>query len=94
MANANERVLSAVAAAQQSLNTGQQFIESEGFDQVVIGPSLQAANTVLHGVLRGENQNVRFFARFAKLFQQTKTVQSWQHQVQNDQVVIAGLRPG
>ena len=93
MANTNERVLRAVATPKQCLNAGQQLIEGEGFYQVVVGARLQAANAVLHGVLGREDQNVSIFARLAKLFQQGEAVQPRQHQVQDDQVVIAGLRP-
>ncbi len=45
------------AAAQQRADAGQQFVELEGFDEVVVGAGVEAGDPVADGVAGGEHQD-------------------------------------
>lgn len=46
----------------QHVDTRQQFLIGEGFDQIIVRARVQAAHTVLYGVARGQKQHGRIRA--------------------------------
>ena len=75
------------AAADDGAKTGEQLFKVERFDDVIIRTGVQPAHAVAHLVARGEHQHRRFFG-FAETLEDFPAVQSRQHHVQHNGVVV------
>jgi hypothetical protein len=76
------------AAPQQRADTREQLGERKRLDEIVVGAFLQAAHAVLDAVARGQHQHRRLGLR-AHRFQHAETVDAGQHDVEQQQVVVA-----
>ena len=103
LADVDERVGAAGAAPQGHAHACQQFIGVEGFDQVVVGPLVQAGNAVGHGVAGRHDQHRQVGVGQAHLprrggglaaqaLQQVAAVAIGQAQVEQHQVKGLGLQ--
>lgn len=61
-------------APQQSVQTGRQFAQVEGFEQVVVGPGLQAIDPVGDRIAGGEHQHGQGHALLAQAAQQFEAI--------------------
>ena len=81
-----------LAAAQQGAHAGQQLHEGEGFHQVVVGALFEALDAVIERAARAQNQHRRPGLAVADFLQHLEPVHIGQHQVEDDQVVIGGVK--
>ena len=85
-------------AAQQRAHAGQQLLEGEGLDQVVVGAAVEAGDLVVGRVAGGEHEHRNGQTTLAQVAADAETVETRQHDVEQDQVVLvvaaaqAGLR--
>ena len=77
------------APAQQCLDAGQQFRESEGLGQIVVGARLQPADPVVHLAQRAQKQNRRDLLGGPQGLDDGKPIQLGQHPIDDDQVEMA-----
>ena len=76
------------ATAQQRLHPREEFGKGEGLDQVVVGAAFQPAHAVFDGVARGQHEDGRVLV-LAHRGQDLEAVHAGQHDVQDDEVVVA-----
>ena len=74
----------AAAAAQQGAHAGDQLVERERLDQVVVGAGVEAGDAVGDGVARREHQHRHAGARRAQPLAHLDAVDARHHQVQDD----------
>ena len=79
--------LDASRTPQQNLDPGHQLGKGKGLHQVVVGAALEAADTIFHLAPRGEHQYRRLLA-LTQCSQYGQAVDTRQHAVQNQQVVV------
>src|SRR3954452_3817402 len=73
--------------AHERPDAGQQLVERERLDQVVVGPAVQAADPVLDAVAGGEHQRGRPHPLLAQLPADVEADDPRQHEVEEDDVV-------
>ena len=78
-----------IFAADHGADAGEQFGEYERFDEIIVGAQFQAVDLVLRGVLGGEKQDHGGAFLFAKLAKNGQAVDFGEHDVQDDDVVLA-----
>ena len=78
--------------AVQRMQARQQLIQVEGLEQIVIGTGLQAFDTVLDGVPRGENQNGQRLPAGPPASQQRHAVLVRKAQVKNANVEVKAVQ--
>ena len=73
----------------QSPDTGEQFVDGEGFGEVVVRTGIKSLHALVHFRLRREDQHggLNFF--FAKAGEHFQSRQTGQHQIDHDEVVTA-----
>src|SRR5512132_2684697 len=76
------------APADLGPQAGQQLLEGERLDQVVVGPGVQAADPVGHAVAGGEHEHRRPAAGLAQPPADLDPVQAGEHDVEHDGVVV------
>src|SRR5258708_1334025 len=76
----------------ESGDAGDQLGEGEGFDQVVVGPGIEAVDAVVDSIQRGEEKHRRRDAGAADRLHDTDAVEPGQHAVDDHEVV--GLASG
>src|SRR5712692_7118093 len=82
-------------AARQRAQPGEQLPEGEGLDQIVVGARVQPLDLVLHGVARGQHQDLRLDALGPELAAKLEAVAgAGQEQIQNQQIVGSRLDAG
>ncbi|MNN41889.1 hypothetical protein D3C81_1560330 [compost metagenome] len=81
-----------LATARQGLDPGDQLGEGVGFDQVIVGPGLQARHPVLDLTERRQEQDRRLIAALAHRLDHADAVQTRHHAVHDIDVVAALLR--
>ena len=81
----------ALAAADEGLGARQQFAQVEWLGQVVVGPGVEQLDDLRRLVARGEDQDGRHVLAAAHLAHDAQSIQSRQHQVQQQQVVVLEL---
>ena len=74
-------------AAGQRPQPGDHLAEGEGLDQVVVRTSIEAGDTIVDRVARGEHQDRALDAPIAKAAGDLEAVQPGQHDVEDDGVV-------
>src|SRR5262245_23897959 len=80
-------------APKQSANTGEQFREGEGFDEVIIGATVESVNSVVDRVPCREDQDRCLDAPVPERAEDFKTITPWKHQVEDEEVEDFGDRP-
>lgn len=73
-------------APQQGLQAGGEFTQVEWLEQIVVGPGLQAVDTIGHRISRGEDQHRDFEALAALLLQQLEAIFVGQAEVEHHDV--------
>ena len=81
------------ATADQGAQTGQQLFKGKGLDQVVVGPSVEAADFVVGFAQRREHEDGHAGVVGAHLAAHFQPAEAGQHLVQNQAVVVRGLGP-
>ena len=76
--------------AVQRTETGDQLVEIEGLEQVVVGTGLKACHPVRHGRPGGQNQDRRAHAGLAQLPADRDALHAGEHPVE-EQHVIGGI---
>ena len=67
-------------AAQQRAQPRRQFGEGERFDHVVVGPTVETGDPVVHGILRGQDQDRELSLSRPDVAQDLKPGPARQHQ--------------
>ena len=84
----------------QRAQPGQQLLHGERLDEIVVGPRVEAGNTVVHGISSGEHQDGGRTTPRAELRAHGDAVEFGEHDVEYDGVVLEsaaqphGLRAG
>ena len=79
------------APTQQGPDAGLQLAQGKGFDQIVVGPGVQAQHTVGHGITGRQHDDRHLHAVFlAQGTAQADAVQPGEHDVQHHQIELAG----
>ena len=81
-------------AAAERADPRQELFERKGLGEIVVGASIQAADTVGHRVARREHQDWRFEALPTQLAGDLETVHFGEHHIQHHKVVCAALGTG
>ncbi|CAM5502499.1 hypothetical protein SSTU70S_00928 [Stutzerimonas stutzeri] len=82
-----------LAAAQHRFDAGDQLGQGEGLDQVVVGASLEPLDAIGQRIAGGEHDDRRVAPRIvAQALAHLIAVDTGQHDVQHDQVVVLGGR--
>jgi len=87
--DAEDGGLGFILAADHGADAGQQFGEHKGLDEIIVGAEFQAGDPVLRGVLGGEKQDHGGTVAFAKLAKNGQSVDLGEHDVEDDDVVLA-----
>src|SRR5207249_2671786 len=77
-------------AADQSLNAREQFGKREWLGQVIVATRLQAAHAIIDSSLRAEHNDRYADVLLAQLLHERKTVELWQHDVHDGNIVWNG----
>jgi hypothetical protein len=88
------RGLLVVGAAEHRLHPRRQLEHAEGLGQVVVGAQLQAEYAVELGGFGSQHQDRRVARQGTQPAADLQAVHARQHQVEDDQVVVAGLALG
>ena len=88
VADLDGRVLGAVGPPRQGPHAGQEFLEGERFHEVIVGPEVEPADSVRHGVFGRQDQDVRGPALGPQAAEDRQAVHFRKHQVQDDHVVV------
>jgi len=75
-------------AAQHGMHPGQQFLDAERLDDVVVGAGAQAADALGRGVARGQEDHRHLRARRAQVVQHAQPVHARHHDVEHHQVRV------
>ncbi len=70
------------ATTHDGADSGAQFIQIEGFKQIVVRTGIQPCNFILYGVSRGQQQNGDAITRLASRAQNLKAAAFWQADIQ------------
>ena len=70
----------------EGVDAGNEFSEVEGFDEIVVGTSVQSLDSVFNGVLCREHDHGNLLACLADFFDHLETVPSGEHDIKNDAV--------
>ena len=89
IADVQDRGSRFIFPADHGANAGEQLGEDKGFDEVVIRALFEADDAILRGVLGGEEEDHGSGALLAELAQDGEAVNFGQHDVQDDDVVLA-----
>ena len=90
IANAQRFGLTDGTAAQQGSHALQQLGKRKRFYQVIIRSLMQSSDSVLDGITRRQEQDGSFFAAAAQLGKHRPPVFAREHDVEDNQIVIAG----
>lgn len=82
------------AAAQQGPDAGEELVQFEGLDQVVVGPGVEPGDAVADGVAGGEHQDGRGGAGGTQAAGGGQTVHPRHLDVEDDQIGGVRLGPG
>ncbi len=74
--------------AQQCAHAGEQFGENKRFGEIVVSAGLERVDFRSRRVAGGEDKNSGVRVFIPQFFQNLSPVHSWQHQVENDQIVV------
>ena len=83
-----------VAPADHGAQSGQQLLEGERLDQVVVRAQVEASDAIGELVTRAENQDRRLRPARAQAAQDGQAVDLGEHDVEQDRVVRVGLGKG
>ncbi len=89
IAHPQQKVLRRLLAAQAQPYAGQQFVEGERLDHVVVGAALQARHDVAHAVARGEDDDGQGDTRLPQLAQYGQPVVPGEAEVEYEEVEVA-----
>jgi hypothetical protein len=78
--------------AREGAEAGEQLVEGEGLRQVVVGSRIEPAHAILDRVTRGQHQDRRPDPVLAEPAADVEAVDARQHHVEDDRVVVDGLR--
>jgi hypothetical protein len=78
-----------VFSAEQGADAGEELIKIEGFDEVIIGAAIEAADAVLAGVAGGEDEDTGGGFAFAEGAEDVHAVDAGEHEVEKDDIVFA-----
>jgi len=70
----------------EGVDAGDEFSEVEGFDEIVVGTSVQPLDSVFNGVFCREHDDGNLLARLADFLDHLETVPAGEHDVKNDAV--------
>ena len=73
--------------ANEGADAGEEFILLKGLHEIIIGTGVKAAHAVLGGITCGEHHHGRAFL-FAQLREHRPAIETWEHQVEHNGVVI------
>jgi len=76
----------------QGAQAGQQFVKREGFDQVVVGSTIQPAHPIGHRVARGQDQDRSVHSALAQGPADLDSILPRQQEVEDDRVVAERRR--
>ena len=82
----DDRASAGQVAPAQRPKPREQFGEGEGFDEVVVGAGLQAANPVGHGIPCRQDQDRGLHLHLAEIPTDGKAVSAWEHDVEHDEI--------
>jgi len=82
-----QRLVKRTASARDGLNSGQQLIEGERLDKIVVCPALQSLDSVGGAIARGQHQDRRALD-FPQRPQHRKAIPTRQHGIQNNGVIV------
>ena len=75
------------ATPEEGADAGEELLEGERLDEIVVGPEIQPGHLVSHGVPGGEHEDRRSDAAFARGPEDPEAVAARQQDVEHDQVV-------
>ncbi len=81
---------SGCGAAQEGADAGDEFVEGEGFDEVVVGAGFQAVDAFADGVEGGQDEDGGAVAHGAQLAADAEAVEDGHHDVEDDGVGLPG----
>jgi len=90
----NARVAAAGGTAQHRTHAGGDFVQIEGFDDVIVGACIESRDSVLNLVASRENDDRRGVASLAQLAQHIDAVTVRQPKIEQHQVEMRGLQGG
>jgi hypothetical protein len=93
-AQAHFRLDAAQFPAPEGMHPGDQFVQVEGFDQVIVGPQIEAGNTIGHGVAGGNHQHRDVAIATAQFLQQGDAVQHGKAEIQQQHPIVAVIEGG
>src|SRR3984885_2781950 len=90
----NARIAAARGTTQHRTHAGGDFVQIEGFDDVIVGACIESRDSVLNLVASRENDDRRGVASLAQLAQHIDAVAVRQPKVEQHQVEMRGLQGG
>ena len=85
-------LLSSHLAALQGVDPGDEFIQIERFDEVVVGTQVEAENAVRDGIARGHHQHRDVAAATTQFLEQGDTIEQGQSQIEQQQAIAARVQ--
>ena len=76
----------AVGPPQQRPQSGEELLEREGLDDIVVGPGVEAVDAVLDGVARRQHQDRSVIAARPQLPGDLQAIALWHQHVEHDRV--------
>jgi hypothetical protein len=76
----------AFVAAEEGADAGEEFLEREGFDEVVVGAAVEAVDAVVDVAFGGEEEDGEVFSAFAEFAAEGEAVEAGHHDIQEDEV--------
>ena len=86
-ADGDVRVGQPGGAADEGADTGQEFFQVKRFDEIVVGPFVEAFDAIINTVQGSKDQD-RSLLRLAKFLEHLPAVEAGEHEVENDGVVV------
>jgi hypothetical protein len=81
-------------AAQQGADAGLEFVQIVGLEHIVVGPRIEAADAILHGIARGGHEYGRTVMPRAGATQHLQSVELGQAQIEQHEVIVLGAPRG
>src|SRR5215813_7095358 len=93
-AGLHRRVMHHLGTSQKGTDAGQQFLMAEGLDHVVVGPAVEAGNTVVDSRARRDHEDRRVAAGRSQVPNQRNAVTVGKAEIDDGQVIVDGCRGG
>lgn len=77
------------ATAQEGADAGKEFLAAEGFDQVIVGAEVEAADAILDAASGGEDEDGAVEAESPQVTAEGEAVEAGEHEIEKDQVGLA-----